>query len=166
MTVMGEEPPDVWMDEWRRRGRVVFPARRRPVLIRLACVVVVGSLNPLLSFGEWLEEGGTRLLFGLISMSLWAVFAGLSVWQLVSGRPAVIVDDEGIRIGRKRFMPWTELGTIGIPGGPAPFMTVPLIPNDVWAKHLAVPRDNVKDLPALATWLTEVLEERHRSATT
>lgn len=163
---MGEESPENWSDEWRRAGRVVFPARRRPAWWRLGFVVAVGSLNPAFSFGHWLERGGLHIVFGLLGVAGYAVVAGGLIWQLVTQRPVLIVDHEGIRVGRKQFLPWTDISAIGIPTGPKFFMLLPVLPKDIWAKHLKIPQDNAKDLPALARWLEEVLQERRQSRIT
>ncbi|MEI8410281.1 MULTISPECIES: hypothetical protein [unclassified Kribbella] len=165
MAVMGDQSAEVWAEELRRTGRVVFPVRRRPALIRLAAVVLLFGGSQVSSLIDLPDAGKAEVILTLLGLSAVLCLVGMCVWQLITRRPVVIVDGEGIRTGRKAFIAWTELGTIGTPGGPAPLMTVPLIPNNVWAKHLAVPRDNVKDLPALATWLTALLDS-HRNSTT
>jgi hypothetical protein len=33
---------------------------------------------------------------------------------------------------------------------------LPLIPNNVWAEHLRLTQDNVKDIPAFAQWLKDL----------
>jgi hypothetical protein len=166
MAVMGEEAPEVWTDEFRRTGRVVFPVRRRPVLIRLAVVVLLLGGYQVSSLIDSLDSGTTGLVLRALSLSGVLLIAGIFVWQLITQRPVLTVDHEGIGLGRKGFMPWTDIGSIGLPTGTPFYRNVPVLPSDVWAEHLAVPRDNVKDLPALATWLTGILEERRRSETT
>jgi hypothetical protein len=161
--VMGEASAEVWTNEFRRTGRVVFPVRRRPVVVRLVLIVVLGTGGPVMSLGDWHARGGLRLAFVVLGLASYGIFAGVMVWQLITQRPTLTVDDEGIRLGRKRFMAWTDVGTIGIPTGPKFFMFVPVLQRDIWAKELRIPQDNVKDIPAFAAWLTEVLAERRRA---
>lgn len=164
MSVMGEETPDVWTDEFRRTGRVVFPVRRRPVLIRLALALVFAG-NQAISLAGELDERGIGLILRLVSFAAVLAVVGLCGWQLISRRPVLTVDHEGVRLGRRPLMPWTGIGSIGVPHGKF-FMMLPVIPADVWAKHLILTQDNVKNVPAFATWLTGVLEEHRRSTPT
>ena len=165
MAVMGEAAAEVWADEFRRTGRVVFPVRRKRLVIQRACFVALFAVNPALSFTEWIHAGGQRLALGLSSVVLVLVVIGLSAWQFITQRPTVVVDHDGIRTGRT-FLPWTGIGSIGIPTGPKFHMLVPIIPTNVWAKHHPLTQDNVRDIPAFATWLTDVLREHRRAATT
>lgn len=89
---------------------------------------------------------------------------GFFVWQLVTQRPAVTVDREGIRRGRRKFMPWTEIGAIGLATGPVWGRTLPIIPKDVWAKDLTLHQQNIRDLPAFRRWLETLLEEHRQSS--
>lgn len=163
MAVMGDASAEVWAEELRRTGRVVFPQRPRALVFK-ALWLALSCVPAAVSFPDMLAEGGFARVLGLLVAATFIGGVGCLVWQVITGRPVLTVDREGIRFGR-RFRPWKEIGAIGIPTGPTPFMTIPLIPNDVWSKHLAVPRDNVKDLPALTTWLTELLKA-HRNSTT
>ncbi len=162
---MGEETADVWTDEFRRAGRVVFQVRRRPVLIRLVVVLLVGGYQ-LSSVIDSLDASTTELILRLLNFSCILFVVGFFGWQLVTRRPVLTVDHEGIHLGRKGFMAWTDIGSIALPTGTTIYRNVPVLPSDVWSKELRLPRDNVKDLPVLATWLTEILEEHRRSATT
>lgn len=165
MAVMGEQAPDVWMDEFRRTGRVVFPVRRRPVLIRLAVVVPLVLGTQMSSLIDLPDAGTTELIFSLISLSAVLSMLGVFVWQLITQRPTLTVDHEGIRLGRKGFMPWTDISTIAQPTGPAFYRNVPVLPANVWSKDLRLPQDNARDTAALTTWLTTLLES-HRNSTT
>jgi hypothetical protein len=164
MAVMGDAPPEVWGEELRRVGRVEFPVRRKRLVIQRACFAALFAVNPALSVTEWIHADGPRLALGLISVALVLAVIGVSAWQFITQHPTVIVDNDGIHTGRA-FRPWTEIGTIGIPHGPKFAMVLPIIPTDAWAKHLGVSQDNVKDIPALAEWLTEELRTQRRSAT-
>jgi hypothetical protein len=160
---MGDEGPDVWADEFRRTGRVEFPVRRRPVLIRLAVVVLFIGGSQMSSLIELPDAGTTEVILRLLSFSGVLVVVGFFVWQLITRRPVLTVDHEGIRLGRKRFMPWTNIGTIAEPAGPSFYRNIPVLPADVWSKDLRLPQDNVRDIPALTTWLTN-LHKAHRNS--
>jgi hypothetical protein len=163
--VMGDESPEVWSEELRRHGRVVFPARRRFTAAWGGLFCVVFGVNHAGSLIDNLADGGAGRFFGLLGLAGILTMLGLVGWQLVTQRPVVIVDHEGIRVGRKRFMAWNAVGTIGIPTGPKFFMNVPVLPQNVWAKELRLAQANVKDIPAFAHWLEDVLKEQRRLAT-
>ncbi|MEU4604214.1 hypothetical protein AB0F43_14635 [Kribbella sp. NPDC023972] len=165
MAVMGEEQPEVWTAELQRSGRVLFPVRRRPVLIRSVLFGIVFGANLADSLIDDLNAGGARRVMTLLGLAVVLMIVGLCFWQVTTRRPILIVDREGIRLGRKRFMPWTDVGTIGIPTGPKFFMNVPVLPANVWAKELRLSQDNVKDIPAFAHWLEDVLKEQRRLTT-
>jgi hypothetical protein len=93
----------------------VFPVRRRPAIVRLLIVVVVFGANPAVSLAINLHDGWGEVGPRLVSFAASLNFVGLCIWQLVTRRPVLIVDQDGIRFGRRKFMPWTDLGTIGTP---------------------------------------------------
>lgn len=159
MAVMGERSPEEWTEEFERTGRVVFPVRRRPVLIQCALFLLLTSGSRINSLTEMHSASGTDLVFHLIGFASVLILVSMAAWQLITQRPMVIVDREGVRYGKRRFMPWSEVGTIGLATGPKFFMMVPVLPANVWAKDLRLPQYNVKDVPALATWLTAVLKQ-------
>ncbi len=164
MPTMGELTPAEWTAELERNGRVVFPLRRRPCALRAA--VILALLTPLtvsaiMGFAE--ESTGGRI-FGLVGFTAYAVILGGTVWQLVTQRPTVVVDTEGIRTGRK-LMPWAGVGTAGIPTGTPVLRSLPVLPADVRGKQLSIPQDNVRDLAAFSTWLNSLRpSERERHA--
>src|SRR5215216_3119922 len=114
---MGEESPEVWAEELRRAGRVLFPVRRKRLAIHRGGVAVLMGVNPAMSSTDWTDGGGPRLVLRLVCVVLLLVLIGYSSWQFVTQRPTVIVDHNGIRAGRT-FLPWTAVGTIGVPHGP------------------------------------------------
>jgi hypothetical protein len=159
---MGEEPPEVWADELRRNGRVVFPVRRRTTAAWGGLLFVVFGVNHADSLTGNLGDDGAGRIFALLGLAVLLSLLGIVGWQLITQRPVVIVDHEGLRVGRRTFMAWKDVGTIGIPTGPKFFMNVPVLPQNVWAKDVRVPQANVKDIPAFATWLTDLLAQ-HRA---
>jgi hypothetical protein len=161
---MGDASAEVWTEELRRTGRVVFPQRPRAfvfkvIVLLLPCVMTAGS------FPDMLEEGGFARILGFLLLALVIASLGYLVWQAITRRPVLIVDRQGIRFGRK-FMPWTDIGAIGIPHGAGVLATLPIIPADVWAKDLTLSQENVRDVLAFALWLEEVLKEQRRLAGT
>lgn len=158
---MGEASPEAWTEEFRRTGRVVFPVRRRPAIVRLLVVVALFGVNPAVSLAVHLHDGRGEVIWRIVSLAASLTLVGFCIWQLVTRRPVVIVDQDGIRFGRKKFMPWTDLGTIGTPHGPRIFRMLPLIPNNVWTEHLRLTQDNVRDIPAFAQWLKDLRAHHH-----
>lgn len=163
--VMGESAADVWTDELRRNGRVVFPVRRRPVVLMFGLWGLMFVVNPAVSLAGSLDDGTGEVIIQLLGLIAGLVGVGFFVWLLVTQRPLLVVDHEGIRYGRKWFIPWCGIGTIGAPHGPKSFMQLPILPTDIWAKQLVLSQGNVRDVPAFAAWLEQLLAE-HRSATT
>ena len=165
MTVMGEAPPEVWAEELRRTGRVVFPLRRRPVIWTCAYPLVVSTVVLALWLPDALEASQAERISALAAVGLFVFAMALGVWQVVTQRPMLTVDHDGIRF-RRKFRPWTEVGAIGIATGPVWARKLPIIPKDVWAKDLFLGQANVRDLPAFRRWLEVLLEEHSRSAVT
>jgi hypothetical protein len=160
MAVMGEASASVWADELWRAGQVVFPLRRRPLLWRNSPGIV-----PFVFFAtelpDALEAGGARRIVAPPVVALVVASLCFSAWQFVTQRPVLTVDHEGIRYGRSRFMPWSEVGAIGGPQGPPFDRSFAVIPN-VRAKKLTLRQQNVRDIPAFARWLEELLAH-HRA---
>lgn len=160
--VMGEASEAVWTEEFRRAGRVVFPVRPRGALANLGLVwlIVVGTQVP--GFGFALEDGGAGLVVRLPILAFALGFTGWCWWLVTTKRPVLTLDNDGIRVGRKRFLPWAEVGAIGIPRVIWRYWTLPVIPRDVWAKELRVDHLAARDVTALAHWLEEPLKENRR----
>ncbi|MEU4287995.1 hypothetical protein AB0E63_07220 [Kribbella sp. NPDC026596] len=164
MTVMGEAPPAVWADEFRRTGRVVFPLRRRTVLWGLAQGLPPLVLMSVFWVPDALEAGGAERVSVQVLGVAYVMALGFGAWQLVTQRPAVTVDRAGIRRGRRKFVPWTEIGAIGIATGPVWARSLPIIAKDPWGKDLRLHQQNVRDMPALRRWLETLLEEHRRAS--
>lgn len=157
---MGEASPDAWSDELRRTGKVVFTLRPRSVVLGLTLFWLFLVATQLPTLGRTLEDGGARLVYVVLLVATAVAFTGWYAWRLISRYPMLTVDHQGIRVGRKRFLPWNEVGAIGLIRGGNVHLVLPIIPKDPWAKDLTVDRTTVRDIPALARWLEQVLKEQ------
>ncbi|RZU18870.1 hypothetical protein EV645_1070 [Kribbella rubisoli] len=161
MAMIGDGPTEVWTAELRRTGRVVFPLRRRPLLRRtlsgsVFLMVVIAAQLP-----HVLKSGGLlRIVAGVVTVAC-AIDVCFNIWRLVTQRPALTVDGSGIRIGRRRFVPWSEIGAVTELDGSAgdPYFTV--VPSGRGRK-LRPGRDHVRNVAALRYWFVAQLQE-HRS---
>lgn len=159
---MGDQPPEAWSAELQRDGRVVFTVRPQAVLRELGFIwaptVVVLVLR-------WRGLGDDRVeqLFAAFVIALAVGTTAWQGWRLASHQTVLTVDEAGLRVGRKRFMPWAEVGAIGLVRGGRRIHTLPILPKDPWGKELIIPQAAVRSVPALAQWLEELLKE-HRAA--
>jgi hypothetical protein len=136
---------------------VQFPQRRRRLLVRLAliCLLFANSLWSFVNDLRLSSFGGTDFFRGLTVIFFLAA-AGLTLWQLVTGRPVLTVDRNGISLGRhqrRSRLRWNEIGKIADPAGIPGLRFVQILPLNVWAAGFAFGQDNVKDLDAFAAWL-------------
>ncbi len=162
MPTMGELGPAEWTEELQRSGRVVFPLRRRPAALRAAVILLLLTPSNVFSILDFADETTVGRIFDGFGLTAYAVILGGVTWQLVTRRPIVVVDGEGIRSGSK-FMPWDAVGTAGIPTGTKILRTMPVLPADVWAKEIRILRDNVRDLTAFSAWLNDLRPQRRRT---
>lgn len=163
--VMGEATADVWAAEFRRTGQVVFTHRPRRVWVETGLTWVWIGIFLALSRDRMLEEGGMWTVALVAPLPAAAAVTAWYGWHFLSRRPVLTVSQQGVRVGR-RFLPWAEVGAIGIPRGVRPFWTLPIIwtlqiiPRDTRGKDLTVNQTTVKNIPALARWLEDVLKEQ------
>lgn len=162
MGTLGGGEASGWTAEFESRGVMRFPQRRRRLLVRLALVCLLFA-NSLWSFVDDLRLnsfGGTDFFRGLTVIFFLAA-AGLTLWQLVTGRPVLTVDRSGISLGRhqrRSRLQWNEIGKIADPAGIPGLRSVQVLPLNVWAPGFALGQDNVKDLDAFAVWLRQCRE--------
>jgi hypothetical protein len=161
MTVMGERLPEAWMVEMHRNGRVEFPLRRSLFLQFPLLLLLPMGVMGLGSIPDMLDRGWPALAYLLIAGYAGGVIA--IAWQLITQRPTLVIDHRGIHVGRRRFMPWTDIGSIAPISGPMISRQLQILPKNVWAKNLTVTQHHVNDLQALQTWLNELLAEHHPS---
>jgi hypothetical protein len=164
MAVMGDGLPEKWADELRRNRRVVFPLRPRAVLGGVGWIWLVVIATQPLSLSQGFEDGEILplVLGGLLILFALGV-TGWYCWRLATHSPALTVDELGIRVGRKKFLPWNAVGAIGLLRGGGAMRTLPIIPKDPWGKELGIPHAAARDMKGLQQWLEELLKE-HRSA--
>jgi hypothetical protein len=161
MTVMGERLPEAWIVEWHRNHRVEFPLRRWSFLQAPFLLVPTMGLLSLSSIPDMLDDGPWRFLAYLLIALYTGVVVGLA-WQLVTQRPVLVVDHRGIHLGRRRFLPWDDVGSISPVIGPKPLRRLEIFQKNVWAKNLTLTQQHVNDLQAFRTWLDELLTENRQ----
>jgi hypothetical protein len=129
--------------------------------LALIVALVVNPANGLTSqmFDDAVDPGWSA--FTLVYAPVTVGVIGFLLWQLITQRPVLTVDQDGIRLGtRKRRLRWSEIGTVGFVSGTKGLQSLPVIPNDAWAKGFDIRQDNVKDLAAFAGWLAELIDQR------
>jgi hypothetical protein len=153
-----------WTAEFETSGRVVFPQRRNRLLIRLAfgLLLMAGSISTIV---DHVRDGDMDGAMGVLRITALAGFVILVVWsgwQLITLRPVVTVDREGIRLGRraKEVLRWSQIGSIGDPTGPAIVRSIAIQPTDNWASPLTIGKDNVLELAELSQWLRHLHEQQ------
>ncbi|MFD7155827.1 hypothetical protein ACFV9C_14565 [Kribbella sp. NPDC059898] len=156
MRDMGDASADVWDAELRRTGRVVFPLRRRVTLVTYPLLVLVLALQPLYLLLDGVQPD---LVGNLIWAALFAGFIGTGLYRFIAQRPVVVVDQEGVRYGRRKYLPWGAVRGIGIVSGLPGGRSLLVHPWDMSAKSLRLFQQNVRDMPAFRHWLETVLAE-------
>ncbi|WP_427889408.1 hypothetical protein ACQHIV_39310 [Kribbella sp. GL6] len=160
MRDMGDATADVWAAELRRTGRVVFPLRRRWTLL----LVPLQILPPLLILGLLLRAAPPPgVVDVLVVAAVYAVLIGIRLYQLIVQRPAVVVDRDGIRYGRRKFLPWSAIGGLGVVIGPPLGRSFLVIRRDLTSKNVRLYQQNIRDLPEFRRWLGALLMERQGS---
>jgi hypothetical protein len=164
MAVMGERLPEAWMVELHRNGRVEFPLRRWAFvwspLVPLLVVACFGAIRL-----RYMLDSSWRVV-GYVAIAAYAGIAVVIAWLFVTQRPVVTVDRNGIHRGRRRFIPWTEISSIGPLSGPKLARQFLIFPRNVRAKNLVLTQQHANDLQSFRTWLEELLTEHRRSGMT
>jgi hypothetical protein len=162
---MGEESQVAWSRELRENGRVVFTPRPRWALKFLGVLWLVALLETLRLTHLDSTESSTRVIFAGLFLALAVGYSAWQGWRIFTRYPALTVDQEGVRAGRNRFLPWAQVGTIGFVQSGLGLKRVPIVPRDQWAKELTVDQSAVRDIPAFARWLEGVLAEQRAAGT-
>ncbi|TCC46750.1 hypothetical protein E0H75_27275 [Kribbella capetownensis] len=153
---------ETWTSELESKGSVVFPPRRGRLTIRLA------GFGLLMVLSAWTnvdhiragEMSGTLGVLRLTALAAFVYGTGLTLWQLITNRPVVKVDADGISRGRS--LRWSGITTIDDPAGLPGVRTVQVRPTDRRTRPISIPQDNVEDLDALTPWLRS-LHDQHRA---
>jgi hypothetical protein len=153
---------ETWTSELESKGSVVFPPRRGRLAIRLA------GFGLLMVLSAWTnidhirsgEMSGTLGVLRLTALAAFVYGTGLTLWQLITNRPVVKVDADGISRGRS--LRWSGITSIDDPAGLPGARTVQVRPADRRTRPISIPQDNVEDLDALTRWLRS-LHAQHRS---
>jgi len=149
---------ETWASELESKGSVVFRPRRGRLLLRLAGFVLLMVLSAWTNL-DHLRSGDVSGMLGVLRLTALAAFVygtGLTVWQLITLRPAVTVDTDGITRGRS--LTWSGITSIGDPTGVPGFRTVLIRPADRRIRPISIPQDSVADLDALTPWLRTLLD--------
>jgi hypothetical protein len=167
MSKPDDEGPAEWTAELESAGQVVFPQRRRRVLVRMAIfgLLAADSLWSLISDVRDGKMVGVWAVLRVTSTTMFLVAAGFTVWQLVTRRPVVTVGRDGITVGRRKdrgSLTWAQIGGIGDPTGIRGIRQVQVLPADRWASGLGVSQDNVKHVNEFAGWFRSIFEQRRR----
>ncbi|NIK57083.1 hypothetical protein [Kribbella shirazensis] len=161
---MGERLPEAWMVEWHRNRRVEFPLRRWSMLQPPVVLILPMALLSMNGIPDMLDDGGGWRFFAYLLIAMYAgVVVGITC-QLVTQRPALVVDHRGLHLGRRRFLPWDGIGSISPVTGPKPTRRLEIFQTNVWAKNLTVTQQHVNDLHAFRTWLDDLLTEHRQTS--
>lgn len=145
------------MVELHRNGRVEFPLRRWAfVSLPLAPLIIMACFGAI-RLPDMLDSSWR--VVGYVAIAAYAGIAIVIGWQLVTQRPVVIVDRNGIH----RFIPWTDISSIGPLSGPKLARQFLIFPKNVRAKNLVLTQQHANDLQSFRAWLEELLTE-HRQA--
>ena len=153
---------DSWTSELEAKGSVVFPPRRGRLSVRLTgfgLLMVISAWTNI----QHIQDGDVSGALGVLRLTALAAFVygtGLTIWQLATNRPMLIVDAEGITRGRT--LTWNTISQIDVPIGLPMARAIRVHPTDRRTRPLSINNDNVEDLDALTPWLRSLLEQ-HRS---
>jgi hypothetical protein len=152
---------DAWSAELESKGSVVFPPRRGRLTIRLIGFGALMLMSAWTNLDHFRNDdiSGTLGVLRLTALAAFVYGTGLTVWQLVTNRPVVKVDAEGISRGRS--LRWSGITSIDDPVGLPGIRTVQIRPADRRTRPISIPQDNVEDLDALTPWLRS-LHSQHR----
>ena len=153
---------DTWSAELESKGSVVFPPRRGRLTIRLAGLTLLMVMSAWTNLDHLRNDdiSGTLGVLRLTALAAFVYGTGLTLWQLVTNRPVVKVDADGITRGRS--LRWSGITSIDDPAGLPGIRTVQIRPADRRTRPITIPQDNVNDLDALTPWLRS-LHNQHRS---
>ena len=150
---------ETWTSELESKGSVVFRPRRARLALRLAGFALLMVLSAWTNLDHVRADDVSGLL-GVLRLTALAAFiygTGLTLWQLITNRPVVTVDADGITRGRS--LRWSGITSIDDPTGLPGFRTVLIRPTDRRTRPIAIPQDNVEDLEMLTPWLRSLRDQ-------
>lgn len=153
---------ETWTSELESKGSVVFLPRRGRLALRLAGFGLLMILSAWTNVDHFRADDVSGAL-GVLRLTALAAFVygtGLTVWQLITQRPVIRVDADGITRGRS--LRWSGITSIDDPTGLPGIRAVQVRPTDRRTRPITIPQDNVEDLAALTPWLRALLDQ-HRS---
>jgi hypothetical protein len=144
---------ETWNAELESKGSVVFLPRRGRLMIRLVGFGLLMVLSAWSNLDHLRADdvSGTLGVLRLTALAAFVYGTGLTVWQLITNRPAVTVDAAGITRGRS--LRWSLIATIDDPAGFPGACTIQVRPTNRRTRPITIPQDNVEDLNDLAPWL-------------
>ncbi|MEU8226363.1 hypothetical protein [Kribbella sp. NPDC048915] len=151
---------EAWTRELESTGRVDFRPRRGRLTVRLIGFGLPMVLSLLTNIDHLRADGITDTL-GVLRLTALAAFVygtAWTAWQLITSRPLIRVDAEGITRGRN--LRWSSITRIDDPAGWPLARTVQVHPADRRTRPITIPQDHVEDLDALTPWLRS-LHARH-----
>jgi hypothetical protein len=152
---------ETWTSELESKGSVVFQPRRGRLVVRLTGFGLLMVLSAWTNV-DHLRADGISGALGVLRLTALAAFVygtALTAYQLITNRPVIKVDADGITRGRN--LPWSGITSIDDPAGLPLARTVQVNPADRRTRPISIPQDNVEDLEALSPWLRSLLEQ-HR----
>jgi hypothetical protein len=152
---------ETWTSELESKGSVVFQPRRGRLVVRLAGFGLLMVLSAWTNV-DHLRADGISGALGVLRLTALAAFVygtALTAYQLITNRPVIKVDADGITRGRN--LPWSGITSIDDPAGLPLARAVQINPADRRTRPISIPQDNVEDLQALSPWLRSLLEQ-HR----
>jgi hypothetical protein len=152
---------ETWTSELESKGSVVFQPRRGRLVVRLTGFGLLMVLSAWTNV-DHLRADGISGALGVLRLTALAAFVygtALTAYQLITNRPVIKVDADGITRGRN--LPWSGITSIDDPAGLPLARTVQVNPADRHTRPISIPQDNVEDLEALSPWLRSLLEQ-HR----
>jgi hypothetical protein len=155
---------DTWSAELESKGSVAFPPRRGRLVVRLAGFGLLMLLSAWTNLDHLRNDdiSGTLGVLRLTALAAFIYGTGLTAWQLITNRPVVTVDAEGITRGRR--LGWSGITSIEDPAGLPGIRTVQIRPADRRTRPISIPQDNVEDLEALTPWLRSLLDQHRAEA--
>lgn len=150
---------ETWTSELESKGSVVFRPRRGRLALRLAGFALLMVLSAWSNL-DHVRDGDVSGLLGVLRITALAAFVygtGLTLWQLITSRPVVRVDADGISRGRS--LRWSGITSIDDPSGIPGFRTVLIRPVNPRTRPISIPQDNVGDLDTLTPWLRSLLDQ-------